>query len=777
MKPIHILLLFALLFPAASPLAAQEEEAVLDCNAPLPQENVVLHTGRSLYLVGETIWFKAYCLLNGQPSNELSKVLYVELFNAENKVLIQQKFRIEKEGATGSLEIPEEVQSGYHYLRAYTQYQRNFAPEHFAHRRLAILNPGSAPPALTLPKQDGLSFLLADGALVDGLPTRLLASFDPALCEKKEGITLEDQQGETLATCNALYHGHALFEFIPAAGMDYRVVIRNKNGQAISKRLPPVQHSGLICRTERLGDNQKITLRQSPLGRSSKVSVRIYSEGPRLEDSRVVEMRGAEQSFNFPLDGLSPGICYIVIEDSSDGKKPQAYPFYYGGPSPLPLSLATGQKNFGFRERVDLKIEAPAGEQCQLSVSVRKKGLGEDTAALPSFIWDNPWLLPSYLPDVRNRDETQLEMALMLLAARLNEKGMVSPAGGAGLQWIPEMRGLSISGRMRNKKSGAPAAGEVSMAAVVGNQPQINIMETRADGSFTFTLYGLEGRQNLFAGWKGTGEEPPEILINSHFSIRFPEVIPAPLTFEAEQHQLFEELHLQAQLSAAYEPEMEENTFNPSPPLLPVANLDNPDFTVTVANFVTLPALEEVFREIVPYVLVRREKGKAHLDVYNQKTQQAYNDPLVLLDNIPVFDIGRLLELNPGNIEKIEVFNTNYLLGDYLFGGLVSLHTNTDNFAGYQWGGESVFFRFQAFSPEKAFQHLVYPTAGARSSPRPDFRPMLYWNPKVETGPEEASLEFYTSGLPGTYEIVVRGFTKNGRPCFGRSLIEVGEGR
>ena len=774
MKRIHVLLLGYFLFTAALPLSAQLTGIIEDCDAPLPPEQIVLHTDRDKYLVGEKIWFKAYCWLDGQPGRQLSKVLYVELFDAESKALIQQKFQIEDGVAMGALEIPEEVQAGRHFLRAYTQYLRNFPLEHFAHRLLTIVNPESEPTVLSRPKQDSLNCLLADKTLVAGLLNRLLVCFDPAFCNQKERVTLQNERGENIAECSALYHGCALFDFTPEAGTAYQAVLIMDNGKPLRKSLPPAQNTGLSCRIDALGKSPKVSLRRHPKASPTTVSVRIFSESLQLLDSRIIDMQEPAHHFMLPMENLSPGIYYAVVGNQGEST-PRVYPFYHEGPSPLPLTLMTDQTSYGAREKVTLNIEGPAGTNCQLSASVRKSGLGVGLASFPDFLWGNTWLLPSYLPDGRNWKKNQMEMALMLLADQLNKENRVSSFGKSGLQWIPEIRGLTLSGLMRNKEIGAAVDGEIGMAAVVGKEPQVHLTETKADGPFLFALHNVEGKQNLFVGWKGAGGTPPEILINNNFSNRFPEITPVPLIFEAEQHDLFEEMYLQAQLSAAFEPDTQENAFAAIPPILPITNIDDPDYTVEVTSFVAIPTLEEVFREIVPYVLVRRKKGKAYLEVFNESAQQAYDDPLVLLDNIPVFDIGRLLEINPGSIEKIEVINSNYLLGDYLFGGLVSIHTNTDDFASYQWTEQSVFMSFQAISPGVDFQHPVYPSSEARASPKPDFRPMLYWNPSVQTGAENTNLEFYTSGLSGTFEVIVRGFTGDGKPCFGSTFFEVRE--
>ncbi len=95
---------------------------LLSCVDELPNEHVVVITDRDYYLTGDKVWFSAYCFLEGQLSSDLSKVLYVELFNAEKNTFVKKKYECSNGLAEGVLEIPEEVNTGHYFLRAYTPY-------------------------------------------------------------------------------------------------------------------------------------------------------------------------------------------------------------------------------------------------------------------------------------------------------------------------------------------------------------------------------------------------------------------------------------------------------------------------------------------------------------------------------------------------------------------------------------------------------------------------------------------------------------------------------
>lgn len=93
-----------------------------------PREKVYLHFDNSAYLEGDTIWYKAYVVRAStlQPTT-LSRVLYVELLNADGQLMEKQTLRIDSLGqADGSLSLNLPVRAGYYEVRAYTRAMTNW---------------------------------------------------------------------------------------------------------------------------------------------------------------------------------------------------------------------------------------------------------------------------------------------------------------------------------------------------------------------------------------------------------------------------------------------------------------------------------------------------------------------------------------------------------------------------------------------------------------------------------------------------------------------------
>jgi hypothetical protein len=102
-------------------------------------ENVYVETDRPDYVVGDTIWFSAFVLDNlHMDSTSLSKILYVDLINPDNKLESHLKLLIGNGRSRGNFTLNKDAKNGIYRLRAYTQYMRNFQSEYLFERELPV---------------------------------------------------------------------------------------------------------------------------------------------------------------------------------------------------------------------------------------------------------------------------------------------------------------------------------------------------------------------------------------------------------------------------------------------------------------------------------------------------------------------------------------------------------------------------------------------------------------------------------------------------------------
>ena len=91
-------------------------------NQPPPGEKIYLHLDRPSYLQGDTIWFKAYSWFGyNQVPDTLSGILYVDLINPLEKIVLKRKLLIQNGTSHGDFCLDTTILPGWYTIRAYTR--------------------------------------------------------------------------------------------------------------------------------------------------------------------------------------------------------------------------------------------------------------------------------------------------------------------------------------------------------------------------------------------------------------------------------------------------------------------------------------------------------------------------------------------------------------------------------------------------------------------------------------------------------------------------------
>jgi hypothetical protein len=106
------------------------------------QEKVFLHTDKPYYYAGDSLFFKGY-FAYGNPylRDGLSKVLHVEAISEARDILIAKKYPIRDGIVVGDLYLPDSLAGERYFLRAYTNWMRNYGPNQYFMQPLSVLNP------------------------------------------------------------------------------------------------------------------------------------------------------------------------------------------------------------------------------------------------------------------------------------------------------------------------------------------------------------------------------------------------------------------------------------------------------------------------------------------------------------------------------------------------------------------------------------------------------------------------------------------------------------
>ncbi len=492
----------------------------------------------------------------------------------------------------------------------------------------------------------------------------------------------------------------------------------------------------------------------------------------KLQNSKKYKVRIQKKE---SLDGLN----YFVLYDAY-GEIKDISAFYILNDNPNEVSLSLKDSVFSIREPVETEInpEFKVTDDCFVSVAVVKHGtyFPGINNSLPDVYIKNPWLLKD-LPSVYSKSpaiKQQIDSALVLYHDYLNTPAFyqkINSLSSCKMKYIPDVREVSLSGVILDKRTDMPVGGVPVYLSVLFDNPQLHIQKTKADGEFIFSLNGLSDVQDVYICPAVQDSVKTKILVEQDFMTDYPHIVHVRFPFTINDKSFLEELYLNFQLNDEFSTEKK-----PEQSIYPIK--ENKTFgdiihKTVLADFITLKTINEVFTEIVPNVKIRKKDQNYYFQVLNELNQELPGQPLTLIDNVPVFNINILLDMHPAQIEKIEVVNKVYVLGDHAFNGIIMITTKTENFAGLQLPDEAVFMEYQTISKEKELYQKLYPSEIEKESRIPDLRNMLYWNPNVTIESKRTKITFYTSDCEGNYDIIVRGYSSDGKPFSGIRKINV----
>ncbi|GAB5475848.1 MAG: hypothetical protein Mars2KO_39470 [Maribacter sp.] len=130
----------------------------------IPKETVFIHFNDALLLSGEYLYYSFFCLesQNLTPS-PVSKIGYVTMLGKNNKLVFQQKIKLNHGAGQGDFFVPADIPTGHYKLIGHTRWMQNQGQSSFFVDDLIIINPYQAlPEAQASPSTGIISLSKAD---------------------------------------------------------------------------------------------------------------------------------------------------------------------------------------------------------------------------------------------------------------------------------------------------------------------------------------------------------------------------------------------------------------------------------------------------------------------------------------------------------------------------------------------------------------------------------------------------------------------------------------
>jgi hypothetical protein len=336
--------------------------------------------------------------------------------------------------------------------------------------------------------------------------------------------------------------------------------------------------------------------------------------------------------------------------------------------------------------------------------------------------------------------------------------------------FLPETKGTTLSGIALEQINKLPASDTRIHFSILGEEPAYFVTQSDQEGRFQVYTPTRRGYQEMFVVPEYEHGTPIEVLIDNDFTS---EPLPfAPDSFSLNHTEQLQAsrlaLHMQLQGIFLADSVFDNRIFPKGTE--PAPFYGTPEISVNIDDYVNLPNLEEIIENLIPKTHVMRSGGQMHIKIENENPMISMFPPLILVDDIPVFDMEVFMAIPPSKVDRIDVVPEVYVFGEVKYGGIISITSRQGDLASIKLPEGSYFFDYAAYHPQLA-QQLARHTGPAKI---PDTRNTLFWMDQLELHKDSSrKFSFQASGVPGSYIILFRGISSDGGIVHGLNYFDV----
>lgn len=315
----HFLLIAFLFLTFFTTLTAQTPEKALEnIKTNYTKENIFIHYDKNVYVVGETIWYKAYITAGVIPT-PYSTAINVELLNDSGRIISRQILPVLGGAATGALELSKDAPQMTYTIRAYTRRMMNFGSSFFYEKQLQVFNPSKTPAAAVASKETIINFLPEGGNLVAGVANAVAFKVTDKYGYPLDAEgQLKDSKGNEIVAIKTTHDGMGKFYFLPQPDEIYSAEITIK-GDLEKVMLPHVKFSGTTLQVQSEGSKKYFIINKEKAGRDELVPAYLLA----IMENTVLFRQDISAATDFvrgelPMTKLPSGILQLTLFNKND---------------------------------------------------------------------------------------------------------------------------------------------------------------------------------------------------------------------------------------------------------------------------------------------------------------------------------------------------------------------------------------------------------------------------------------------------------------------------
>ncbi len=729
------------------------------------QEKIYVTTDREFYLAGEILWFKLYGMDGSlHLPTDLSRIAYIEVVSADSIAQAQAKIALDQGTGSGSLYLPTNMVSGNYMIRAYTNWMKNYDPAFYFEKELTIVNTFRRLPPPPSKKQISLHFYPEGGQLVSGFESKVAfqATNLPENQATFSGV-LQNNLGDTVLHFSSEYAGMGSFKFIPEKDMSYQAAITVEDETYVAQ-LPDVLANGQVLSLEPANNLVKIS------ASSNKGEDGLYllvQSRNIVSHSVFMQLSSGQTSLSINLQDLADGINHFTLFNQAG--KPVAERLFFKRPEDLmSINIEGNQKQPSVKEMVSYQISAAVNAKLSMSVyqldsfnkepSINMVDYLYLTSDLGTRIENSAYYLNDQTP------AAHLDLLMMVHGwSRFDWDEVINPIE-TDKKYVPEVLGHLIQGEVLHKESGSAGENINAYLSVTGKYPRFYVSRSNPEGKIKFELQDSFGDANIVIGTNPLQDSAYTVEIWDAFSKQYLTFSNHQLDIDQQRAAPLIDRSIGMQTMNIYQ-ESNINTYTTEESDTTLFFMRG-DKRYLLDDYTRFSSMEDIMREYMPEIFVNVNRAGFSLRILDDVRETKYdNNPLVLYDGVPVFDMNKFMAIDPHRIKTIDVIRKRYFLGKSTFDGIISCSSYQQDLEGLTVDPAALLMNYQFAQQQRTFYTPDYRTN--TNSTLPDRRNLLFWKADIVTNQQGmAKVKFATSEESGEYLVVVEGISPDGIPGY-----------
>lgn len=629
------------------------------------QERALVILDHNLYLVGESInLFAATYDLALQIPIDFSSILYVELFNQNNQVVSAQKYLLNHGEVVNRLIIPKEVETGFYYIRAYTNYMKNFGASAFFTQRIKIINPfvssNAQPEELLKPAVSQINVYPEGGKIISGIDNKIVFQCPQGTDQLHAALFENDSIIDETNTTD----GFGVFNFKPSTSNNYRIEASLGNQKKYIFQIKDVVQSGVVCKLDSVIQDDVYIRVKTQAFNKMPLSISIHHNGMLYTQMNTLNNPDTCLKIKLPA-GLneitvkdnenimvSERAVYIIQNSKCDISAQIVKPTILPGDS-LSLQITTGScDSIQYLVALNLShVNNSNSFQAQMASSLFASSIASRTKHIT--LNEKPHIL---------NDAKKINEYILTFPSNDNTRAL-----NDNIHFLPEIRDDIITGSVSIKNSPLMACNKSIYMSFVDSICWVNRCETNSRSQFVCKLPLHYQGGDLVVSVLDTTEQYT-VKIDDEFYPDFLKVekeyyFPAPSLKE-----MIETRMVNLQVNDAYP----HKSTNPQIARPSLRFYGTPSVEYQFRKYINLPNLEEFIFEIAIEATKVKKGTKVDFKIRSQ-SKTGNEDPLIILDGVPLFNTDNLATIPCSKLESIRMVSKQFFWGSAIYNGIIDI--------------------------------------------------------------------------------------------------------